>query len=144
MPGDFSGVDSEAQPPVGNDDPVDEGQITADSPTPGNPTLEPQALADALPVSEADAGAGVALPDNADVLVATTAGGSPIEVPGNDPTIPPDGVDANDFDPLNPTLLPGVEPDVLIPGPVDPLAPVITKSNPFADYFDPFFGVYLT
>lgn len=50
---------------------------------------------------------------------------------------------ANDFDPLNPTLLPGVEPNVLIPGAVDPLAPVITKSNPFADYFDPFFGVYL-
>lgn len=40
-------------------------------------------------------------------------------------------------------MLPGVEPDVLIPGPVDPLAPVITKSNPFTDYFDPFFGVYL-
>lgn len=58
-------------------------------------------------------------------------------------TQPPDGLDANDFDPLNPTLLPGVEPDVLIPGAVDPLAPVITKSNPFADYFDPFFGVYL-
>lgn len=56
---------------------------------------------------------------------------------------PPGGLAANDFDPLNPTLLPGVEPDVLIPGPVDPLAPVITKNNPFADYFDPFFGVYL-
>ncbi|MBW4456950.1 MAG: ScyD/ScyE family protein [Nostoc indistinguendum CM1-VF10] len=56
---------------------------------------------------------------------------------------PPDGLTANDFDPLNPTLPPGVEPNVLIPGAVDPLAPVITKSNPFADYFDPFFGVYL-
>ncbi|HYX15329.1 MAG TPA: ScyD/ScyE family protein [Nostoc sp.] len=55
---------------------------------------------------------------------------------------PPDGLTANDFDPLNPTLPPGVEPNVLIPGAVDPLADVITKSNPFADYFDPFFGVY--
>jgi lysophospholipase L1-like esterase len=56
---------------------------------------------------------------------------------------PTDGVAANEIDPLNPTLPPGVEPSVLIPGPVDPLAPVITKNNPFADYFDPFFGVYL-
>ena len=31
---------------------------------------------------------------------------------------------------------------MLIPGPIDPLTSVITPSNPFADYFDPFFGVY--
>ncbi|MGF1482173.1 MAG: ScyD/ScyE family protein [Cyanophyceae cyanobacterium] len=143
VPGDFSGVDGEAQPPV------DEGQITADRPTPGNPMLEPQAPADGLPMPEANAGEGVDLPDDAEVLMAA-ADDSPTEIPGFDPTEgfdptmpPPDGFDANDFDPLNPTLLPGVEPDVLIPGPVDPLAPVITKSNPFADYFDPFFGVYL-
>ncbi len=132
VPGDFSGVDGEAQPPTSNENPVDEGQITVGSPTPGNPTPGPAAPADGLPVPEADAGAGVDLPDEAEVLVATTADGSPTE-----------GLAANDFDPLNPTLLPGTEPDVLIPGPVDPLAPVITKNNPFADYFDPFFGVYL-
>ncbi|WP_250123579.1 ScyD/ScyE family protein [Chroococcidiopsis sp. CCMEE 29] len=130
VPGDFSGVDGE-------------GEITADRPTPGDPMLEPQAPADGLPVPEANAGEGVDLPDDAEVLVPTTADGSPTEGPGFDPTMPPDGLAANDFDPLNPTLLPGVEPDVLIPGPVDPLAPVITKSNPFTDYFDPFFGVYL-
>ena len=130
--GDVSGVDGEAQAPAGNENPVAEGQITADSPTPGNPMLEPQTPADGLPVPEADAGEGVDLSDDAEVLVPTTADGSPT-----------DGVAANDFDPLNPTLLPGVEPSVLIPGAVDPLAPLITKSNPFADYFDPVFGVYL-
>ena len=141
------------QPPVGNENPVDQGQITADRPTPGNPMLEPQEPGDGLPVPEAEAGEGIDLPDNAEVLVATTADGLPTEVPGFDPTMPPpdgfdptmpppDGFDANDFDPLNPTLMPGVEPSVLIPGPVDPLAPVVTESNPFADYFDPFFGVY--
>jgi phospholipase/lecithinase/hemolysin len=69
---------------------------------------------------------------------------APTEVPGLDPTMPPpEDFDANEFDPLNPTLLPGAEESVLIPGPVDPLAPVITENNPFADYFDPFFGTYL-
>ena len=182
----------ESQPPAGNEDPVNAGQITADRPTSGNPMLEPQAPADGLPTPEADMGEGVDLPDSAEVLtptttdslpapeaeagqdaVATTAEGLPTEVPGFDPTMPPpdgfdptmpppdgfdptmpppdgfdptmpppDGFDPNDFDPLNPTVLPGTEPSVLIPGPVDPLAPVITPSNPFADYFDPFFGVY--
>jgi phospholipase/lecithinase/hemolysin len=83
-------------------------------------------------------------PDDAEVLEPTTTDGAPTEVPGLDPTMPPpEDFDANDFDPLNPTLLPGAEQSVLIPGPVDPLAPVITESNPFADYFDPFFGTYL-
>ena len=139
----------EEQPLAGNEDPVDGGQITADRPTPGNPMLEPQAPADGLPVPEADAGEGVDLPDDAEIPVATADGDLPTEVPGFDPaegfdpTMPlPDDFNAEDFDPLNPTLLPGVEPSVLIPGPVDPIAPVITPSNPFADYFDPFFGVY--
>ena len=139
----------EEQPPLGNEDPVDGGQITADRPTPGNPMLEPQAPADGLPVPEADAGEGVDLPDDAEIPVATADGDLPTEVPGFDPTEgfdptmpPPDDFNAEDFDPLNPTLLPGVEPSVLIPGPVDPIAPVITEGNPFADYFDPFFGVY--
>ena len=139
----------EEQPLAGNEDPVDAGQITADRPTPGNPMLEPQAPADDLPVPEAEAGEGVDLPDDAEVLVATADGDLPTEVPGFDPTEgfdptmpPPDDFNAEDFDPLNPTLLPGTEPSVLIPGPVDPIAPVITEGNPFADYFDPFFGVY--
>ena len=138
------------QPPAGNEDPVEAGQITADRPTPGNPMLESQAPGDELPTPEANS-EGVDLPDNAEIV--TTTGDLPTEVPGVDPTMPPpdgfdptmpppDGFDPNDFDPLNPTLLPGVEPSVLIPGPVDPLAPVVTPSNPFADYFDPFFGVY--
>ena len=241
-------ISGEAQQPASNEDPVDAGQITADRPTPGNPMLEPQAPADGLPVPEANAGEGIDLPDDAEVLVATTAdslpteapgfdptmlpteggmdsgmpssppqgglptqepasgnsepplrgedatigsilgesqqpasnegsvdagqitadrptpgnpmlepqapadglpapeantNGAPTEVPGFDPTMPPpEGFDANNFDPLNPTLLPGVEQSVLIPGPVDPIAPVITEGNPFADYFDPFFGVY--
>ncbi|WP_036477429.1 SGNH/GDSL hydrolase family protein, partial [Myxosarcina sp. GI1] len=98
--------------------------------------------ADDLPVPEADA--GVDLPDNAQANVPTSADEPPTDVPGFDPTMPPpDDFNANDFDPLDPTLPQGVEPSVLIPGPVDPVAPVITESNPFADYFDPFFGVYL-
>ena len=146
-----------------NEDPVDAGQITADRPTPGNPMLEPQASADGLPAPEASAGEGVDLPDDAEVVAPTIAEGSSFELPGFDPTMPPpegfdptmpppegfdptmpppDGLEAGDFDPLNPTLLPGVEPSVLIPGPVDPIAPVITEGNPFAEYFDPFFGVY--
>lgn len=133
----------EEQPAANNEDPVDEGQITADRPTPGNPMLEPQAPADDLPVPEADGGEGVDLPDDSEVLVATNPDGAPTEVPGFDPTMPPpDDFNANDFDPLNPGLVPGVEQSVLIPGPVDPIAPVITEGNPFADYFDPFFGVY--
>ena len=139
------------QPPAGNEDPVEAGQITADRPTPGNPMLESQAPGDELPTPEANTGEGVDLPDNAEIV--TTTGDLPTEVPGFDPTMPPpdgfdptmpppDGFDPNDFDPLNPTLLPGTEPSVLIPGPVDPVAPVITEGNPFADYFDPFFGVY--
>ena len=143
----------EEQPLAGNEDPVDAGQITADRPTPGNPMLEPQAPADDLPVPEAEAGEGVDLPDDAEIPVDTADGDLPTEVPGFDPTMPPpdgfdptmpppDGFNAEDFDPLNPTLLPGTEPSVLIPGPVDPIAPVITEGNPFADYFDPFFGVY--
>ena len=161
-------------PEEADGDPVDLGQITADRPTPGNPMLEPQAPADDLPAPEAEAGEGVDLPDDAEVVSPTIADGSSFELPGFDPTMPPpdgfdptmpppdgfdptmpppdgfdptmpppDGFDAGDFDPLNPTLLPGTEPSVLIPGPVDPLASVITPSNPFADYFDPFFGVYL-
>ena len=139
---------------MSGEDPVDLGQITADRPTPGNPMLEPQAPADGLPAPEAEAGEGVDLPDDAEVATPTIAEGSSFELPGFDPTMPPpdgfdptmpppDGFDANDFDPLNPGLPPGTEPSVLIPGPVDPVAPVITPSNPFADYFDPFFGVYL-
>ncbi|HHP7232842.1 MAG TPA: SGNH/GDSL hydrolase family protein, partial [Xenococcaceae cyanobacterium] len=140
----IGGILDEEQSPKGNEDPVEEGQITADRSTPGNPMLEPQAPADELPVPEADAGESGDLPDDAEVLEPTTTDGAPTEVPGLDPTMPPpEDFDANDFDPLNPTLLPGVEPSVLIPGPVDPLAPVITESNPFADYFDPFFGTYL-
>ena len=125
----------ESQQPASSEGAVDAGQITADRPTPGNPMLEPQAPADGLPAPEAN------------------TNGAPTEVPGFDPTMPPpegfdptmpppEGFDANNFDPLNPTLLPGVEQSVLIPGPVDPIAPVITEGNPFADYFDPFFGVY--
>jgi phospholipase/lecithinase/hemolysin len=106
---------NETQSPV-------EGQITADSPTPGNPTL------DQAPT------------DDAGVPVVATAG-APTEVPGLEPP-PSEDLNANDFDPLNPTLIPGTEPSVLIPGPVDPLAPVVTEGNPFADYFDPFFGTY--
>ena len=159
MPEEISGEESDSV----NEDPVNEGQITADRPTPGNPMLEPQAPADGLPAPEAEAGEGVDLPDNAEVATPTIAEGSSFELPGFDPTMPPpdgfdptmpppdgfdptmpppDGFNPNDFDPLNPGLLPGVEPSVLIPGPVDPVAPVITPSNPFADYFDPFFGVY--
>ena len=111
--GDILGGGEQSQ--AGNEDPVDEGQITADRPTPGDPMLEPE------------------LPEN----------GEPTEVPGLDSTTPPsDDFDANDFDPSNPGLVPGAEQSVLIPGPVDPIAPVITEGNPFADYFDPFFGVY--
>ena len=133
----------EEQSAANNEDPVDAGQITADRPTPGNPMLESQASADGLPAPEAEAGEGVDLPDNAEVLTGTLPDGAPTEVPGFDPTMPPpDGLDAGDFDPLNPGLLPGVEQSVLIPGPVDPIAPVITEGNPFAEYFDPFFGVY--
>ena len=126
-----------------NEDPVNQGQITADRPTPGNPMLEPQPPADELPMPEADSGEGVDISDDAEVIPPTIPDGAPTEVPGFDPTMPPpDGFDANDFDPLNPGLIPGVEQSVLIPGPVDPIAPVITEGNPFADYFDPFFGVY--
>ena len=127
-----------------NEDPVESGQITADRPTPGDPMLEPQPPADNLPVPEADTGEGVDIPDNAEVIPPTTPDGAPTEVPeGFDPTMPPpDDFDANDFDPLNPGLVPGLEQSVLIPGPVDPLAPVVTEGNPFADYFDPFLGVY--
>ncbi len=140
----------EEQPLAGNEDPVDAGQITADRPTPGNPMLEPQAPADGLPAPEAEAGEGVDLPDDAEVAVAAPPeDGAPTEIPGFDPTEgfdptmpPPDGFEAGDFDPNDPTSLPGFEPTVLIPGPVDPIAPVITEGNPFADYFDPFFGVY--
>ena len=147
-------VNSNSEPPLrgedaaiggilGEEEPVDEGQITADRPTPGNPMLEPQTPADNLPVPEAETGESVDLPDNSEVLIATNSDGAPNEVPGIDPTMPPpDDFNANDFDPLNPGLVPGVEQSVLIPGPVDPLAPVITEGNPFADYFDPFFGVY--
>ena len=139
---------------LGEEEAVDAGQITADRPTPGDPMLEPQAPRDELPMPEAEAGEGVDLPDDAEVLVATADGDLPTEAPegfdpsmpppeGFDPSMPPpDGFDPNDFDPNNPSLLPGVEPSVLIPGPVDPLAPVITEGNPFAEYFDPFFGVY--
>ena len=134
--------DGEAQPPVSNENPVNDG-ITADRPTPGDPMLEPQAPADGLPVPQADAGEGVDLPDNAEIPTTTTADGSPTDVPGFDPTMPPpDGspTDVPGFDPTMPP--PGTEPSVLIPGPVDPIAPVITEGNPFAEYFDPFFGVY--
>jgi phospholipase/lecithinase/hemolysin len=80
---------------------------------------------------------------NTETLVATTADDLPTEVPGLDQTTPPpEGLDANEVDPLNPGLVPGVEQSVLTPGPIDPTAPVITEGNPFADYFDPFFGVY--
>ena len=140
--GGILGEDSQLS--TSNEDPVDGGQVTADRPTPANPMLEPQAPADGLPAPEASAGEGVDLSDNANVPDSTTPDGLPTEVPGLDPTMPPpDDFNANDFDPLNPGLIPGVEQSVLIPGPVDPVAPVITESNPFADYFDPFFGVYL-
>ncbi|PSB11248.1 hypothetical protein C7B62_06180 [Pleurocapsa sp. CCALA 161] len=120
-----------------------EGQITAPLSTLGDPTLEQQVSADGLPVPEADTSEGIDLPDDTEVLVATTADDLPTEVPGLDQTTPPpEGVDANEFDPLNPGLVPGVEQSVLTPGPIDPTAPVITEGNPFADYFDPFFGVY--
>ena len=163
-PTDGEAPSSSGEPPVRGEDatiggilgeneaPVDGGQLTADRPTPGNPMLEPQAPGDDLPAPDAGAGEGVDIPDNAEVP--TNTDGSSFELPGFDPTMPPpdgfdptmpppDGFDPNDFDPNNPTLLPGAEPSVLIPGPVDPIAPVITPSNPFADYFDPFFGVYL-
>ena len=143
------GLNQTMPPADGEEDAVNEGQITADRPTLGNPMLEPQAPGDDLPVPEAEAGEGVDLPDDAEVAVAPPEDGAPTEIPGFDPTEgfdptmpPPDDFNAEDFDPLNPTLLPGTEPSVLIPGPVDPIAPVITEGNPFADYFDPFFGVY--
>jgi phospholipase/lecithinase/hemolysin len=80
---------------------------------------------------------------NTETLVATTADDLTTEVPGLDQTTPPpEGLDANQVDPLNPGLVPGVEQSVLTPGPIDPTKPVITEGNPFADYFDPFFGVY--
>ena len=151
MPGEppLQGEDAAIGGTLGEEEPVNGGQITADRPTPGNPMLEPQAPGDGLPVPEAEAGEGVDLPDDSEVLVATADGDLPTEVPGFDPTEgfdptmpPPDDFNAEDFDPLNPTLLPGTEPSVLIPGPVDPVAPVISEGNPFADYFDPFFGVY--
>lgn len=149
-PTELPGLNQTMPPADGEEDPVDEGQITADRPTPGNPMLEPQAPADDLPAPEAEAGEGVDLPDDAEVAVAAPPeDGTPTEVPGFDPTEgfdptmpPPDGFEAGDFDPNDPTSLPGFEPTVLIPGPVDPIAPVITEGNPFADYFDPFFGVY--
>ena len=154
MPEEMSGEESDSV----DEAPVDLGQITADRPTPGNPMLEPQAPADGLPAPEADAGEGIDLPDDAEVLSTEVSGfdptmappegfdltmappeGSSFELPGFDPTMPP----PEGFDPLNPSLPPGTEPSVLTPGPIDPLTPVITPSNPFADYFDPFFGVYL-
>ena len=144
------GLNQTMPPADGEEDPVNAGQITADRPTPGNPMLEPQAPADGLPAPEAEAGEGVDLPDDAEVAVAAPPeDGAPTEIPGFDPTEgfdptmpPPDGFEAGDFDPNDPTSLPGFEPTVLIPGPVDPIAPVITEGNPFAEYFDPFFGVY--
>ena len=64
--------------------------------------------------------------------------GPPAGVPGDGP---PDGFDPTDFDPNNPP--PGFGPPTpLIPGPVDPIAPSVTPGNPYAGYFDPFFGVY--
>jgi phospholipase/lecithinase/hemolysin len=94
------------------------------------------------PVAEGQAPADE-LPEDAQASIGSTTDGSLTEVPGSDPTMPPsDDSNANDFDPLNPTSMPGTEPSVLIPGPVDPLAPVVTEGNPFADYFDPFFGTY--
>ena len=131
----------DSEPPAGDEEAVDAGQITADRPTPGDPMLEPQPPGEELPEPEAEGGEGVDLPDDAEVVGDATTEGAPTEVPGLD-TPPPEGFDPNDFDPLNPGLLPGVEPSVLIPGPVDPLAPVITEGNPFAEYFDPFFGTY--
>ena len=111
----IGGILGDEQSQAGNENPVDEGQITADRPTPGDPMLEPEFSED----------------------------GDPTEVPGFDPSNPPpDDLNADDFDPSNPGLVPGAEQSVLIPGPVDPIAPVITEGNPFADYFDPFFGVY--
>ena len=75
--------------------------------------------------------------------------GSPVNdldgVPDGVPTFPgdgpPDGFDPTDFDPSNPPPNFG-EPTPLIPGPVDPIAPSVTPGNPYAGYFDPFFGVY--
>ena len=135
----------ESQQPASNEDPVDAGQITADRPTPGNPMLEPQAPADGLPAPEANTNGAPTEVPGFDPTMPPPEGFDPTMPPpeGFDPTMPPpEGFDAGDFDPLNPTLLPGVEQSVLIPGPVDPIAPVITEGNPFADYFDPFFGVY--
>ena len=61
--------------------------------------------------------------------------------PGDAPEGPPDGFDPTDFDPNNPP--PGFgDPTPLIPGPVDPIAPSVTPGNPYAGYFDPFFGTY--
>ena len=88
----------EAQLPAGNEDPVEAGQITADRPTPGNPMLESQAPGDELPTPEANTGEDVDLPDDAEVLVATTGGLPATESPDfDDPTMPPsEGVDASE------------------------------------------------
>ena len=58
----------------------------------------------------------------------------------------PPNEDITDFDPIPPEDLPNVPGPVadgpLLPGPVDPIAPSVTPGNPYAGYFDPFFGVY--
>ena len=61
-------------------------------------------------------------------------GEPPFELPGG---VPDDG--AGGFDPNNPPMGPTTP---LIPGPVDPIAPSVTPDNPYAAYFEPFFGTY--
>ena len=70
-----------------------------------------------------------------DVVEPTTGAEPPFEVPGE---VPDDG--AGGFDPNNPPM--GGAPTPLIPGPVDPIAPSVTPDNPYAAYFEPFFGTY--
>ena len=60
-------------------------------------------------------------------------GAPPFELPGE----VPDG--AGGFDPNNPPMGPTTP---LIPGPVDPIAPPVIPDNPYAAYFEPFFGTY--
>ena len=90
------------------------------------------------------------VPPNGAQPVDGTEDAVPVDNPGAPPVVvvdvipgdgPPDGFDPTDFDPNNPP--PGFgEPTPLIPGPVDPIAPSVTPGNPYAGYFDPFFGVY--
>ena len=131
VPGNFSG-ESEDTLPVG----VEPGDVlaSADAQSIEPPFSAPEETPDGTPVEAIDSAADVSAPDSEDPAgtigdVAGQAG-----VPG-------------DFNPINPpddlSNVPGPVADgPLLPGPVDPVSPPVIENNPYADYFDPFFGTY--